>query len=176
MFRLINVCNSLYSQFKQIFRVYLFRDQCSQLYFISLGLTVSWRRSLSYRNQSIDLQPIQLTNQWTGFYMKRATTMKELSQRMLIFHFAFKHLTTSIQNIPCYHHHDLYHHQSEIGSQMFQIKGKAISYFHCFGFTDLKGRECRNHCKDNLTYHSCLVRVSIFIKKERTIKHTLTKS
>ena len=34
-------------------------------------LTLSWRRSLSYRNQSS-------ANQWTGFYMITASLMKEL--------------------------------------------------------------------------------------------------
>ena len=34
-------------------------------------LTLSWRRSLSYRNQSIDMQ-------WTGFYMIGTSVMKEL--------------------------------------------------------------------------------------------------
>ena len=35
-------------------------------------LTLSWRRPLSYRNQSID--------QWTGFYMITASVMKGLKQ------------------------------------------------------------------------------------------------
>ena len=38
-------------------------------------LTLSWRRPLSCRNQSIDIP----TNQWTGFYMITASVMKELS-------------------------------------------------------------------------------------------------
>ena len=39
-------------------------------------LTLSWRRPLLYRNQSIDLQS---KNQWTGFYMITAPIMKELN-------------------------------------------------------------------------------------------------
>ena len=39
-------------------------------------LTLSWRRSLSCRNQFIDL----LCNQWTSFYMIRTTVMKKLSR------------------------------------------------------------------------------------------------
>ena len=39
------------------------------------ALTFSWRRPLSYRNQSIDLR----SNQWTGFYMITASVMKGLS-------------------------------------------------------------------------------------------------
>ena len=38
-------------------------------------LTLSWRRPLSYRNQSIDLR----SNQWTGFYMITAAVMKQLN-------------------------------------------------------------------------------------------------
>ena len=38
-------------------------------------LTLSWRRPLSYRNQSIDLR----ANQWTGFYIITASVMKELT-------------------------------------------------------------------------------------------------
>ena len=37
------------------------------------NLTLSWRRLLSYRNQSI-----YSANQWTGFYMITASVMKEL--------------------------------------------------------------------------------------------------
>ena len=40
-------------------------------------LTLSWRRPLSYRNQSIDL--ICLANQWTGFYTITASVMKGLT-------------------------------------------------------------------------------------------------
>ena len=40
-------------------------------------LTVSWRRPLSYRNQSIDLQSKSIY-QWTGFYMITASVMKRL--------------------------------------------------------------------------------------------------
>ena len=39
-------------------------------------LTLSWRRPLLYRNQSIDLQS---KNQWTGFYMITVPIMKELN-------------------------------------------------------------------------------------------------
>ena len=39
---------------------------------ILLYLTLSWCRSLSYRNQSIDLS----ANQWTGFYITGASVMK----------------------------------------------------------------------------------------------------
>ena len=45
-----------------------------------LCLTFSWRRPLSYRNQSIDLQ--NSANQWTGFYVIRVSVMKELSKQM----------------------------------------------------------------------------------------------
>ena len=38
-------------------------------------LTLSWRKSLSYKNQSIDL----LCNQWTGFYMIGTSIIKELN-------------------------------------------------------------------------------------------------
>ena len=38
--------------------------------------TLSWWRSLSDRNQSIDL----LSNQWTGFYIIRTSVIKELMQ------------------------------------------------------------------------------------------------
>ena len=38
------------------------------------SLTLSGRRPLSYRNQSIDCS----ANQWTGFYMITASVMKEL--------------------------------------------------------------------------------------------------
>ena len=40
-------------------------------------LTFSWRRPLSYRNQSI---LISRANQWTGFYMITASVMKELKK------------------------------------------------------------------------------------------------
>ena len=40
--------------------------------YFSTCLTLSWRRPLSYRNQS-------QINQWTGFYMITAAAMKELS-------------------------------------------------------------------------------------------------
>ena len=44
-------------------------------------LTLSWRRSLSYRNQSIDLfRKICGENQWTCFYMITASVMKGLIQ------------------------------------------------------------------------------------------------
>ena len=39
-----------------------------------VSLTLSRRRPLSYKNQSIDLR-----DQWTGFYMITASVMKELS-------------------------------------------------------------------------------------------------
>ena len=39
-------------------------------------ITLSWRRPLSYRNQSIDWS----ANQWTGFYMITASVMKELNK------------------------------------------------------------------------------------------------
>ena len=44
-------------------------------------LTLSWRRPLPYRNQSIDL--LCSTNQWTGFYMITASVVKELKQILL---------------------------------------------------------------------------------------------
>ena len=44
-------------------------------------LTLSWRRPLSYRNQSIDLfRKICGENQWTCFYMITASVMKGLIQ------------------------------------------------------------------------------------------------
>ena len=42
-------------------------------------LTLSWRRPLSYRNQSIDLR----ANQWSGFYMITDSVMKELNKHIL---------------------------------------------------------------------------------------------
>ena len=60
-------------------------------------LTLSWRRSLSYKNQPIDLlfldplktsenrkvfwcfQVVERANQWTGFYMIWTSVMKELN-------------------------------------------------------------------------------------------------
>ena len=42
----------------------------------SFTVTLSWWRSLSYRNQSIDWSE----NQWTGFYMIGTSVMKELKQ------------------------------------------------------------------------------------------------
>ena len=42
--------------------------------FVKLQLTFSWRRPLSYRNQSI----VCSANQWTGFYMITVSAMKEL--------------------------------------------------------------------------------------------------
>ena len=46
---------------------------------INILLTLSWRRPLSYRNQSIDC----LANQWTGFYMITASVMKGLNTNLL---------------------------------------------------------------------------------------------
>ena len=43
---------------------------------ILLYLTLSWRRPLSYRNQS--------ANQWTGFYMITGSVMKELTLHYLL--------------------------------------------------------------------------------------------
>ena len=43
-------------------------------YLQNLALTLSWRRSLSYWNQSIDL----LYKQWTVFYMIETSVMKKL--------------------------------------------------------------------------------------------------
>ena len=45
------------------------------MWFILLDLTLSWRRPISYRNQSIEG-----ANQWTGFYVISASVMKGLSQ------------------------------------------------------------------------------------------------
>ena len=45
-------------------------------------LTLSWRRPLSYRHQSIDIETSPLicgANQWTGFYMITASVMKRLN-------------------------------------------------------------------------------------------------
>ena len=42
---------------------------------LSAILTLSWRRRLSYRNQSICS-----ANQWTGFYMITASVMKEFNK------------------------------------------------------------------------------------------------
>ena len=52
------------------------KNTCSKLIIEELIvlLTLSWRRPLLYRNQSIDL----LANQWTGFYMITASVMKGL--------------------------------------------------------------------------------------------------
>ena len=44
-------------------------------------LTLSWGRSLSCRNQSIDFQ-ICISNQWTGFYMIGTSVMKKLKSTM----------------------------------------------------------------------------------------------
>ena len=44
-------------------------------------LILSWRRPLSYRNQSIDCS----ANQWTGFYMITAAVMKELTLWVFVF-------------------------------------------------------------------------------------------
>ena len=41
-------------------------------------LTLSWRKPLSYRNQSIDRPLIGGANQWTGFYMITASITNEL--------------------------------------------------------------------------------------------------
>ena len=67
-------------------------------------LTLSWRRSLSYRNHSIDLLCLLhwLTpNQWTGFYMITASVMKELTHKsyylpsfLLNFSKTFSHSTS----------------------------------------------------------------------------------
>ena len=53
---------------------YEFKKMKYQLY-TAFQWTLSWRRPLSYRNQSIDL----LVNQWTGFYMITASVMKGLT-------------------------------------------------------------------------------------------------
>ena len=45
-----------------------------QMFFFKFLLTLSWRRPLSYRNQSIDLR----SKLRTGFYMITASVMKEL--------------------------------------------------------------------------------------------------
>ena len=42
-------------------------------------LTLSWRRSASFRNQSTDMQ----RNQWTAFYMIGTSVMKELKVKTL---------------------------------------------------------------------------------------------
>ena len=52
-------------------------------------LTLSWRRPLSYRNQSIDL--LCSANQWTGFYMITVFVMKQL-----------KDIATSITKVHCF--------------------------------------------------------------------------
>ena len=44
----------------------------------SLSQTLSWRRSISYRNQSIDLF-CKSANQWTGFYMIGTSVVNELT-------------------------------------------------------------------------------------------------
>ena len=49
-------------------------------YFVRVSLTLSWRRPLSYRNQSIDL--LCKSNHWTDFYMITAPVMKELNNKM----------------------------------------------------------------------------------------------
>ena len=49
-------------------------------YYVRVSLTLSWRRPLSYRNQSIDL--FCKSNHWTGFYMITAPVMKELNDKM----------------------------------------------------------------------------------------------
>ena len=45
---------------------------------LRIVLTLPWRRPLSYRNQSTDLQ--SRANQWTGFYMITASVVEELNQ------------------------------------------------------------------------------------------------
>ena len=49
-------------------------------YYVRVTLTLSWRRPLSYRNQSIDL--FCKSNQWTGFYMITALVMKDLNDKI----------------------------------------------------------------------------------------------
>ena len=49
--------------------------------FCSNSLTLSWRRFVSYRSQSITLHSKSIdlhSNQWTSFYMIETTVMKEL--------------------------------------------------------------------------------------------------
>ena len=46
--------------------------------YVFLVLILSWRRSLSCRNKSIDLPLISSGNQWTGFYMTATSVMKYL--------------------------------------------------------------------------------------------------
>ena len=46
--------------------------------YVFLVLILSWRRSLSCRNKSIDLLLISSGNQWTGFYMTGTSVMKYL--------------------------------------------------------------------------------------------------
>ena len=53
---------------------------------VFLGFTPSWRRSLSYRNQSTEL----LCNQWTGFYTIGTSLRKELNIRVIIWPSRFR--------------------------------------------------------------------------------------
>ena len=52
----------------------IFRDY-REVEWVWNGLTLLWRGSLSYRNQSIDFS----ANQWTGFYIIGVSVMKELT-------------------------------------------------------------------------------------------------
>ena len=65
------------------------------LKFIMFFLTLSWRRPLSYRNQS---------NQWTGSYMITASVMKGLNEHVApkLLLFLKKELTCSYVLIPYY--------------------------------------------------------------------------
>ena len=61
-------------------------------------LTLSWRRPLSYRNLSIDLQSKSIY-QWTGFYMITASVMKRL--RILVKFFKMNFACIYFCEWPC---------------------------------------------------------------------------
>ena len=58
-----------------------FWSNCSL--FLNSTLTLSWRRPLSYGNQSIDL--LCKSNQWPGFYIITASVMKELNISYILY-------------------------------------------------------------------------------------------
>ena len=74
------------------------------------SLTLSWRRALSFRHQSIDIETSPLIcgeNQWTGFYMITASIMKRLNSfrkdrfrefvvcNLIIRYLAFRYICTA---------------------------------------------------------------------------------
>ena len=94
----------------KIFRTALFRSTCERLFLESWTsimetsllsnlistLTLSWRRPLSYRNQSIDLRS-NMVSIWYGFYMIMASVMKELKSVFFKLSFFVRRKSVSIQ-------------------------------------------------------------------------------